>query len=199
MRWSILIPTLNEHPYIEGLKRVKSILDPQVAKYPGEVEIRINDAGRSMPTGTKRNEMVFNCDADYFSFVDADDVPSHHYVDKIMEGIKKGVDVITLCGRMTTNGASNVDWIIKLGEKYEERGGKYYRWPNHLACFKREKVAHVKFPTIWQGEDYQWSKKIRDLNLLKTEHHIQDQLYWYDFRCEVSPQPKRKWDTSRRR
>jgi glycosyltransferase involved in cell wall biosynthesis len=183
LKLNILIPTLNESPYIEGLKRVRSILDPQVAMYPGQVEIRINDAGRSMSTGTKRNEMVANCDSDYFSFVDADDVPSHNYVDRMMEGIEKGVDVVTLCGRMTTNGIAPVDWIIKLGEAYEERGGKYYRWPNHLACFKRDLVKHVKFPPVWQGEDYQWSKKIKDLNLLKTEYHIQDQIYWYDFRC----------------
>jgi glycosyltransferase involved in cell wall biosynthesis len=196
MKWSILIPTLNESPYIEGLKRVMDILQPQVAKYPGEIEIRIHDAGRAMPTGTKRNEQVANCASDYFSFVDSDDVPSHHYVDKMMEGINKGVDVVTLCGKMTTNGQSKVDWIIKLGEAYEERGGKYYRWPNHLACFKRELVKHVKFPPIWQGEDYKWSLQIKNLGLLKTEHHISDQIYWYDFRVQT-PQPTRRWGTSR--
>lgn len=185
MKWNILIPTLNEPPYIEGLKRVMDILTPQIEKFPGEVEVRINDQGSSVPTGTKRNDMVKNCDSDYFSFVDSDDVPSHHYVEKIMEGINKGVDVVTMCGTITTNGVAKVDWIIKLGEKYEERGGKYYRWPNHLACFKREKVAHVKFPPIWKGEDYQWSEKIKDMNLLKTEHHIEDQIYWYDFRCDT--------------
>lgn len=181
MTWTILIPTLNEPPYIEGLKRIRSILDPQIAKYPGQVSISINDAGRFMPTGTKRNEMVRNCDSDYFNFLDSDDVPSHHYVDKIMEGVNKGVDVITFCGKMTTNGAARVDWIIKLGEKYEERGGKYYRWPNHLVCFKRELVKDVKFPALWIGEDFAWSKKINDMGVLKTEHHIQDQIYWYQF------------------
>lgn len=181
MKWNILIPTLNEEPYITGLRRVKSILDPQIALFSGEVEIRINDAGRFMPTGSKRNDMVFNCDSDYFSFVDADDIPSNHYVSKMMEGINLGVDVVTLCGKMTTNGVSKVDWIIKLGEAYEERGGKYYRWPNHLCAFKREKVSHIKFPSIWQGEDYQWSKQIKELGLLKTEHHIPDQIYHYEF------------------
>jgi glycosyltransferase involved in cell wall biosynthesis len=184
--FSILIPTLPEPKSTAFLKRVISILDPQVAKFPG-VQIRIHDAGRSMPTGQKRNEMIANCDTDYFSFVDCDDIPAPNYVEKMVEGIEKDVDVVTLCGWMTTNGESRVDWIIKLGERYEERGGKYYRWPNHLCAFKIEKVEHVKFPNIWIREDYLWSEQVKNMKLLKTEHHITDQIYHYDFRCEPQP------------
>jgi len=44
---------------------------------------------------------------------------------------------------------------------------------------KKKIATSVKFEPIWQGEDYKWSKEIRDRNLLKTEIHIYKQLYHY--------------------
>jgi glycosyltransferase involved in cell wall biosynthesis len=191
MKLAILIPTLPEPESQTYLKRLNAILDPQIAKYSGQVTKIIDERGRHIPTGTKRNDMIAYCDADYMAFCDCDDVISKHYVKRLMEGIDKGVDVVTFCGWMTTDGAHRVDFIIKLGEKYEERGGKYYRFPNHITCMKRELVEKIKFPPVWNGEDYQWSKRINDLGLLKTEHHITDQLYHYDFKQFKPRNPRR--------
>ena len=180
MKWSILIPTLPDDKSRLFMMRIRSILDPQLRE--GIVEIIPDDRGKEIPTGVKRNELIQKSQAEYFSFVDCDDLVSVDYVSKIMEGINMGVDVVSFCGWMTTNGGSHVNWVIKLGEEYVERGGMYYRFPNHLCCFKKSLVEHVKFPPIHQGEDYQWALNIRNLSLLKTEHHITDQLYHYDFR-----------------
>ncbi len=178
---SILIPTLNEPRSIAYLQRLRLILDPQIERFKDQVEIRINDAGRSMLIGTKRNEMIRNCQSDYFCFIDCDDMVSDEYVYWIMDALQHDPDVVTFNGWMTTNSVSRVDFIIKLGENYEERGGKYYRWPNHLCVFKREKVSHIRFPEVKHGEDYRWSKEIHDKGLLKMECHIEKQLYHYDF------------------
>lgn len=191
MKLSLLIPTLPEPESQTYLRRLNAILDPQIEKYAGQVNKIIDERGRHIPTGTKRNDMIAYCDAEYFAFVDCDDVVSKHYVKRLLEGIEAGADVVTFCGWMTTDGAHRVDFIIKLGEKYEERGGKYYRFPNHITCMKRELVQKVKFPPVWNGEDYQWSKRINDLGLLKTEHHITDQLYWYDFKQFKPKNPRR--------
>jgi glycosyltransferase involved in cell wall biosynthesis len=191
MKLAILIPTLPEPESQKYLQRLNAILDPQIEKYSGQVTKIIDERGRDVPTGTKRNDMIAYCDADYMAFCDCDDVISKHYVKRLMEGIDRGVDVVTFCGWMTTDGAHRVDFIIKLGEKYEERGGKYYRFPNHITCMKRELVEKIKFPPVWNGEDYQWSKRINDLGLLKTEHHITDQLYHYDFKQFKPRNPRR--------
>lgn len=185
MKLSILIPTLNEPRYIQGLRRLRAVLDPQVEKYPGQVEVKINDQGRSVPTGTKRNEMIKNCDSDYFTFIDSDDLVTKDYLDWIMKALESSPDVVTYCGWMTNNGVGRVDWVIKLGEKYEERGGKYYRFPNHLSVFKRELVKNIKFPPVWQGEDYAYAKMIHDRGILKTEVHIDKMIYHYDKIHEV--------------
>lgn len=189
---SLLIPTLPEPESQTYLRRLNAILDPQIDKYSGQVEKVIDDRGRHIPTGTKRNDMILNSTGDYYAFIDCDDIISKHYVQRLMEGIDKGVDVITFQGWMTTNGAHRVDFIIKLGERYEERDGKYYRFPNHLTSMKRNLVDKIKFPPLWQGEDYQYARRINDLGLLKTEHHITDQLYHYDFKTKVNGSHKRQ-------
>lgn len=182
MKLSILVPTLNEPESIKYLRRLRRILDPQIAKYPGEVELRINDAGRFMPTGTKRNELIKNSEGEYFSQIDVDDVPADYYVDEMMKGISMGVDVITFIGAMLTNGANRREFTIKLGSDYTERNGHYYRHPNHLCGYKRSKVEHIKFPDIWIQEDYKWSLAVRNARVLKTEYHITRHMYLYDYK-----------------
>lgn len=184
MRLSILIPTLNEPFYIRKLERLLAVLKPQLRQYDGLVDYVINDAGRSMTTGEKRNLMVAQSTSDYFVFIDSDDLISDDYLNQVMFSLSKEPDCVTMCGWMTTDGRDKRNWTIKLGSDYTEVNKHYYRWPNHIAVMKRSIVGHVKFPHKVTGEDYEWSKKIRDLGLLKTEVHITKQIYFYDY---VSP------------
>jgi len=183
-RLAILICTLPER--FEKLKRLKNILEPQVERNK-EVFISYNDQGRQTPTGAKRNLLIEQTQSEYICFIDDDDLVHSYYVDEIVKAMQSNPDVVTFCGWMTTNGGHRVNWEIKLGNKYEERNGMYYRFPNHLSVMKRELVRHVKFPEVWQQEDYIWAKHIHDQKLLKTEVHIPLQLYWYDFDDRKQP------------
>lgn len=175
---SILIPTLPERTRL--LSRLKNILEPQVSKHPG-VEIKYHDAGRQMTTGEKRNHLINNCEGEYFSFIDDDDIVPAYYVEQLMKAIESSPDVITFIGHMTTNGRDRRDFTIKLGESYNERGGHYYRFPNHLCCFKKSLVQHIKFPHQHMQEDYIWAKQIHDRGILKSEVHIPIEMYHYDY------------------
>jgi glycosyltransferase involved in cell wall biosynthesis len=178
---SILICTLTEERSIQKLARLRSILEPQIAEFHNEVEVLHHETNRNIPTGTKRNELISVCNGKYFCFVDDDDVLAKTYVRDILSAIESDPDVVTFNGWMTTDGRDRVDFEIRLGEEYVERNGKYYRWPNHLTVMKRSVVQHIKFEPITMGEDYRWSKKIKDLGLLKTSVHIEKDLYHYDF------------------
>lgn len=189
---AILICTLPERS--EKLKRLLNILNPQIAKYKDRVFYSLHDAGRGMPTGTKRNHLIQQTSSDYFVFIDDDDVVPIYYVHEIMEAIDKSQpDVITYQGYMTTNGDHRRNWTIKLGSDYNEIDGHYYRWPNHIVPMRRDKVRGVSFPDVWVQEDYLWSKAIRDKGLLQTEEHIEKDMYWYDFyQKRLSPRAMRK-------
>lgn len=181
MKLSILIPTLQEPRRILTLGRLLNVLCPQVDKFPGQVELQLHDAGRSMPTGTKRNELIKNSSGDYFCFIDDDDLVPEYYVQELMDAIEENPDVITFEGYMTTNGHNKQNFTIKLGSDYCEKDNHYYRYPNHLCCFRRERIAHVKFEPVWIAEDYRWATEIMKRNLLKTSVHIEKPMYHYDF------------------
>lgn len=189
MTLSILIPTLPESKHY--LDRIVSQLNPQITE---GVEIVVDDRSRAVATGIKRNDMVTRARGEYVMHLDCDDNVTEDYIKKILEAIKKsGPDVVTFCGFMTTDGKHIVDWVIRLGERYEERSGKYYRFPNHLCAMKKDIARRVRFPEIWQGEDFKWACGINDAlfrnggwqpgprSFLKTEEHIEKQIYHYDF------------------
>lgn len=188
MKLSILIPTINEPRSNAFLKRLSAILAPQVKKYPGIVEVVINDAGRSMPTGTKRNELIKGSEGEYFCFIDVDDLVPSYYVDELLAAIEQKPDVVTFIGHMTTNGKDRQNFTIKLGLKYETKNNHHYRYPNHLCCFKRSAVERVRFRPIWVMEDYHYATEIKNRRLLRSEVHINKEMYHYDF---ISNKPKK--------
>jgi hypothetical protein len=117
-------------------------------------------------------------------FVDDDDRVPQYYVSEILAARNTYPDCVTFRGYMTTDGAHRVNFVLRLGERYEERGGVYYRWPNHITPMKRSIASQVKFPDVYDGEDYAWSKQIMERGLLKTEYFIDKEMYHYDFRTK---------------
>lgn len=183
MKLSILIPTLPEPESQSYLKRLISVLDQQGSFM--NVQVITHDGPRSMPTGTKRNELISRAKGEYFSQIDCDDLVPNNYVSDLLKAIEQNPDVITFKGFMTTNGANKSNFIIKLGSDYTEKNGHYYRWPNHLCCFKKSLVQHIKFEPIWQQEDYLWSLAVKNSGVLKNEIHIDKDMYHYDFKTKV--------------
>lgn len=152
------------------------------------VEILTDASDRSVPTGQKRNILINRSEGKYFSFIDDDDQVPDYYINRMLTAIEQGPDVVTFNGWMTTDGVNRQDFTIKLGEKYEERNGIYYRFPNHLCAFRRDAIRGIQFPHIWQQEDYQWAKAIHDRKILKTEVHIEEPMYHYRFDSKKNQQ-----------
>lgn len=173
MKLSILIATLPGREHF--LQKVKSYL----GTHP-DVEILEDPRPKNIETGKKRNDLIQECKGEYFCFVDDDDRLPHYYIDEMLKAISHNPDVVTFIGHMMDAGRRR-DFTIRLGEAYEERNGHIYRWPNHLCAFKKSKVSRFKFPEIWQGEDYRWSKMVNDAKVLKTEYHINKEMYIYDY------------------
>lgn len=182
MLLSILIPTLPDR--INQYTELINCINIQLTQLNAfdKVEIITDDRGRSIPTGTKRNDLINKAKGLYTVFIDDDDKLPLFYIYEVLKAIESNPDVITFKGYMTTNNIDRVDFIIKLNESYEERKGIYYRYPNHLCPMKRELIKGVKFEDITIGEDYKWATKIKELDLLKTEVHIDSNMYYYDYK-----------------
>ena len=173
---SILTCTLPERATL--LQRLSNKLTPQITK---EVEWLVDPRGRMVPTGRKRNDLIRQAKGKYVCFVDDDDLVVDNYVKLILDAAKSDPDVITFEGWMTTNGKFTANWVIKLGEEYEDRGGIYYRFPNHLCPIRKSIADNFSFPHVFQMEDYRWALAIRNSGRLQTSVHIPKRIYHYDF------------------
>lgn len=179
MKLSILIPTLPER--YPMLSQLVEHLGKQAGRYPGQVEILIDDRGREITTGKKRNDLLQKAQGYYSVFIDDDDWVEDCYIEEIMKAITTLPDVLSIKGWMTTNGTNRIDWKIYLGADYVARDGIYHRFPNHITPMKTSAARQGIFPDVSYGEDYAWACQIRDKNLLHTEVAIDKEMYHYKF------------------
>lgn len=178
---SILIPTLPKRKEMLGdlvYKLNLSYLHPDTSDF----EILI-DGSEFDTIGEKRNRLLSKAKGKYTSFIDDDDRISWNYILLLMEGIEKDVDCCSLVGEYTVNGKNPKKFLHYLAcEKYDEIDGVYHRYPNHLNCIRTSIAKQFKFPEKNWGEDTDWATQIKKSGLLKTEHTIEETIYYYDKR-----------------
>lgn len=164
------------------MKRLCAILDPQLEKHKNNV-VCLSDDSRYKKIGKKRNDLVARVDAKYFCFADDDDLVSPNYLDLLMEGIHKNVDCCSLVGEITWDGQNPKRFIHSLKyNQYFEKDNVYYRPPNHLNVVRTEIGCRFKFPEKNFGEDTDWAMQMCNSGMLKTEHEIDNTIYYYEYR-----------------
>lgn len=177
LKLSICICTTSARQNV--IRPLLKTLKHQAKKYPGQVEILINDH-ETDNVGKKRNELLNRAQGNFVVAVDSDDMVAADYIKKILHAIKSDPDCIGISGWITTDGKNAMDWHIsrEYGSWYK-LGRKYFRTPNHISPVRREIALQVMFPETSHGEDYDFSKRI--LPLLKTEVKVPGKLYHYKF------------------
>lgn len=163
----------------------------QLAKQETDETEVLYNGDPSMSIGAKRNELLQAAEGEYVCFIDDDDRVSDNYVNLLMDGINKSVDVCSLKGVITDDGEH--PRIFEHSIKYKAYKTvvdsfypevTYERYPNHLNCIKSSIAKQFKFPETNHGEDTDWATQIFKSGLLKTEHYIEDILYFYDYRSK---------------
>lgn len=179
---TILIPTLEDRK--EFLARLMRILEPQCDSE--NVKIIQYCDNRELSIGKKRNELVNACKTEYASFIDDDDVVSSDYCKLVMEGINKNVDVVSFKGIITGmhNRRSQI-FIHRLGYEWKTVGNVYLRPPNHLNPMRTEVFRQFPFKDVSFAEDSDFSGRVQKAGNLKTEHYIDKEIYYYNFRPET--------------
>lgn len=186
MKLSILIPHTTK--YKGFLERLTECLEPQVTT-KDEVEVLFNIDDGQMSIGKKRNILLEKSQGEYISFIDSDDLVSDDYIEKLMEGINKGVDACSLKGMITEDGVNPL--VFEHSIKYNayktnnpQELVRYERYANHLNCIKSTIAKQFKFPEINHGEDEDWATQIFKSGLIKTEHYIPEIIYFYEYRSK---------------
>ena len=181
MELSILVPYIRRHG--TSFNKLWFNLAGQILPYYGSIEVLSDDHEYDL-VGTKRNRLLERATGKYLCFFDADDTPSHDYIDQVMKGIESGCDCTSLRGEISIDG--KFDGVFEHSIRYKEwrttkNEIKYERFPNHLNPIKSELAKLFKFPDKNFSEDFDWSTQIHQAGCLKTEHYIDDIIYYYDY------------------
>ena len=149
----------------------------------------IYDNRLDVSIGDKRNALLNKALGKYCAFVDDDDKITEDYF-KVIEESGMNCDCIVLNGMLYTNGIKDRPFYHSLKyTKWIDTDQAYYRNPNHLNPMKTEIARRIGFPRMNYHEDRDFSKRLLDSGLLKTEYTHDKIQYLYMF---VSDKPKPK-------
>ena len=174
-KWSILMPTLPARRNLR-VDMIQSI-ERQIAPYD-DIEFLILEDNRSREYGPKLQTMIDIAQGEYVNFIDDDDRISDRYVDKIYAQLD-GVDCVGFTGAVSVDDGpwKNVFYSVENAVWRDEDDG-YYRNPQHLTPIKKNIVQQVPWVGHY-GADRDWSHKMAELGLIKTENYVDDVLYFY--------------------
>ena len=182
MKLSIIIPYYNTRPFTNALLEV---LDDQITdeveailiddgsdeeycpKYDWLRVIRTNNQGQAKA----RNLGINSTAGDYIQFIDSDDLVSGDFIEKIIEKIEEGKDLIEFSWRSLNSGKFN----FHLSE------GDRLRMPSVVTrTFKRSYIGDTRFNEKKDAtEDEDFSRRLGYLYKPVDVSIISDYLYFY--------------------
>jgi glycosyltransferase involved in cell wall biosynthesis len=188
---SILIPTLPDR--LDNYSGLMKELENQRERFGLKDKVQLLSLldTKEMTVGEKRNWLLDISKAKYVQFLDDDDKVSADYLFKMQQATAYDTDVITFCGEYHESGFFHSDFLISTMVSLDcNQGGIMYRKPNHICAVRRDLAIQCRFPTKNYGEDSEYASLIN--NLIKTEHHINEKLYFYMFDVNKSQTHKYK-------
>ena len=176
---SVLICTIPERKHMFGplYKRLNDLKN----KVSIRVEILYDDT-LDITIGEKRNRLLDRATGKYSCFVDDDDDVSDKYFTTYEAAIKSDgeYDCVTLVGHYYLNGEFMKPFFHSLKYKswYDDADG-YYRCPNHLNLIKTDICKQIGYTKVNFGEDKDFSERLLESGLIKTEYSHDNLLYLY--------------------
>jgi glycosyltransferase involved in cell wall biosynthesis len=175
MKLSILICTIPSR--VRLLNELIADLTRQSNGY--DVEILTNRSPGTI--GAKRQTLLQTATGDYVTFIDDDDDINPQYIKLIFAHLGT-CDVIGFEGEITTNGRNKKRFTISKEHPYEEKGGVYYRYNNHLSPIRREIALKVGYKDMQFAEDFDYAMRLKESGLIQTEKYIYTPMYFYRYR-----------------
>lgn len=161
-------------------------LNRQIKSVNAEDKIEIlteTDRGENS-VGKKRNTVIDKARGEYVCFIDDDDAVTDIYVSETLKALESKPDVVELVGYLPKY---DLPFIHNLNcGGHFRKDGIQFRTPNHLNTIKTEIARKVRYPEISHGEDQDYSHRLWNSGLMKTEALIGKRMYIYQFNPATS-------------
>lgn len=160
---------------------IGELADTKVIPSPVNIEIVSLKDSKQITIGEKR-ELLYQLSNGLYSWqIDDDDDIAPNAIQLILEAIKSNpdVDCITFEEHIYIDGKiQRSNHSLKYDDWANDTDGfDYVRTPFMKSVIKTEIAKSVPIPHIRFGEDHQWAQALKPH--LKTEIHIDEQLYKY--------------------
>jgi glycosyltransferase involved in cell wall biosynthesis len=152
------------------------------------VEIVTETDNGENSVGKKRNNLLSKAKGEYVCFIDDDDMVTDIYVSHIVKALQNKPDVVELVGFLPHHNLPFIHNLVCGG--HFRKDGIQYRTPNHLNTIKTEIARKIGYKEISHGEDQEYSHRLWDSGLMKTEELIGKRMYIYQFNPKTSETTK---------
>jgi glycosyltransferase involved in cell wall biosynthesis len=155
-------------------------------------QLIIDDRPRgTVSIGAKRQAMVEECTGDYIVHLDDDDIVPPDYIATILKALESNPDCvghfelveghgpIPLIAKWTKDAPGWVSGAQAMRQKVA-----YLRTPFHKTPIRADIVRAIGFKDMHFGEDKDFSDRLRQARLIKTEVFIPRVLYTYRYTHE---------------
>jgi glycosyltransferase involved in cell wall biosynthesis len=159
----------------------------QIFKFEAKdsVEVLVEYDNKEISVGKKRQNLLEKAKGLYVVYIDSDDWIAPNYVDLILKAIDQKPDCITFEIRCKGTKGSRANVALKYRDWMDNQDGFHYvRMPYHKTPILRIHALQIGFKDMRFGEDYDFSKRLKQSGLLQSEVHYKTQLYIYQFKYE---------------
>lgn len=172
MDFSILIPTMKsrERLFLQVLTEVqRQISEIKIAK----IEVLYESDSGELTLGAKRNLLISRASGKYCCFIDDDDIISPTFIKTFLPMLNDDYDCSSFVGAYYHNGKYIKDFYHSIDIKdWYETEDRFWRSPTPLNMIKTDICRKVQYADIRNTEDYEFSKRLIESDLLKKEYKI---------------------------
>lgn len=193
---SILICTIEgrEDSFDLLFKKLQRQLFQALSLYGMESEILFECDNKELSIGAKRQKLLDRSVGTHVVFIDDDDDVNDNYIGNIIYTLVNNLSCDSVGFKIECNMQGKKETAIasnKYSDWCENKDGfKYCRTPYHKTPIRREIALKIGYKDMRFGEDYDYSKRLKESGLIKNEHFINEVMYFYNYKYE---NPKTKY------
>jgi len=182
MLLTILIPTITGREHLLSALIDKLSMQIIECEATSSVEVAYLPDNKEMTIGAKRQELLNGCKSEYFVMIDDDDTVSDSYIEDVILALEGRPDCVTYLEAVRTGNKEAIasHRAIYAGWDNNKHGYAYVRTPYYKDVIKTEIAKQVGFNDIRYGEDHDFSERLKQSGLIKTEVHLPQIMYIYN-------------------